>query len=345
MKQFLMCLHQRQTDNYDYSRFSFDGVDRSSEFNLEYHNENLCFFIANHERLYAAWSLFEDETSRALFIELILWRLAGHLHVRLSTNTGRFNKLHEEAAAFLSHPSHFNFRGLFGPLKHFEEIQFCDRRLTLDCWPGNLAQTFWIKQYFFERGKVHIAPARHDHVVDAGSLFGDTAVAFAAAVGEEGRVYAFDPLESHGEIIRHNMAQNHLDDRIRFFPVGLGAYANGAAGPVKEKEIVNPGFNLHAAGAVELLPIRTIDGLVAGGDIQRVDFLKMDIEGFELAALQGAEKTLREFRPKLAISLYHNFSDFFEIPSFIQSLDLGYRCYLDHYTIHAEETVLYAKAG
>jgi FkbM family methyltransferase len=344
-RQLLMCLRQRQLDNYDSARFSFDGVDRSSVFNLEYHQENLCFFIANHDRFQVIWSLFEDQASRDLFIELILWRLAGHLHVKLSTNTPRYWELLEEALAFPFRPSRFNFRGLFGPLKHFENIQFCDCRLALDCWPSGLAYTFLLKQYFFERENVRIAPARHNHVVDAGSLFGDTAVAFATVVGEEGRVYAFDPLASHAEIVLHNIAQNRLEDRIRFFPVGLGALANEVPGPVNEKEIVNPGFHLHAAGTVDLVPIRTIDGLMATGDLERVDFLKMDIEGFELAALQGAEKTLREFKPKLAISVYHKFSDLFEIPSFVRSLDLGYRFYLDHYTIHAEETVLYADAA
>lgn len=342
LRRLLTCLRERQFDNYDAVRFSFDGVDRSSVFDLERHQDNLCFFLANHDRFQASWSLFEDQASRDLFLELILWRLAGHLHVKLSTNTPRYWELREEAFALPSRPSHFSFRGLFGPLRHFEDFQFCDRKLSLDCWPNGLVHTFLIKQYFFERENVHIGPARHDHVVDAGSLFGDTAVAFATAVGNEGHIYAFDPLESHGEIILHNIAQNGLEDRIDFFPVALNAIANEAPGPVMEKQIVNPGYNCYTAVGSDLLPFRTIDGLVASRDIERVDFLKMDIEGFELAALKGAEKTLCEFQPKLAISIYHKFSDFFEISSFIHSLDLGYRIYLDHYTIHSEETVLYA---
>jgi len=340
-----MYLQQRQTDNYDASRFSFDGVDRSSVFELEYHTKNLCFFVVNYERLHAVSLLFEDEASRALFVELILWRLAGHLHVKLSTNNQRYWKLFEEALAVPSEPSRFNYKSMFGPLEHFEEFEFSDRKLTVDTWAGNLANVFLLKQYFFERENVQICPKRNDHVVDAGSCFGDTALAFAVAVGAEGHVYTFDPLGSHAEIVRHNIAQNQLQDRIRFFPVGLGADANEVPGPVKEGHVVDPGFCLDQAGGTDLVPIRTIDGLVAAGDIPRVDFLKMDIEGFELAALQGAEKTLRQFKPRLAISIYHKFTDFFKIPSFIHSLDLGYRFYLDHYSIHSEETVLYTDAG
>lgn len=111
-----------------------------------------------------------------------------------------------------------------------------------------------------------------------------------------------------------------------------------------EEGLVNPGFRLSSAKGDDAFPIRTIDGLVASGAVQRVDFLKMDVEGSELAVLQGAEQTLQQFKPRLAISIYHKFGDFFEIPLFLQSLNIGYHLYLDHYSIHAEETVLYASA-
>ena len=68
----------------------------------------------------------------------------------------------------------------------------------------------------------------------------------------------------------------------------------------------------------------------------------MDIEGAELKALHGAESTLRKFRPKLAISVYHQLVDIVEIPRYLARLGLEYKFYLGHYTIHLEETVLYA---
>ena len=86
----------------------------------------------------------------------------------------------------------------------------------------------------------------------------------------------------------------------------------------------------------------TIDDLVSEEKLKRVDFIKMDIEGAELEALRGAENTIRQFHPKLAISLYHKLNDLWEIPEYIDSLGLGYKFSLKHVTIHAEETVLFA---
>lgn len=96
----------------------------------------------------------------------------------------------------------------------------------------------------------------------------------------------------------------------------------------------------------EALEVKTvsIDDLVREHDLETVNFIKMDIEGAELAALRGAENTIKRFRPKLAISVYHNLEDFWSIPQYLQGLELNYRFYLRHFTIHDEETVLFAVA-
>ena len=52
--------------------------------------------------------------------------------------------------------------------------------------------------------------------------------------------------------------------------------------------------------------------------------------------------TIKKHRPKLAIAIYHSLDDFVNIPKWLIGLDLGYKFYLGHYTIHAEETVLFA---
>ena len=88
----------------------------------------------------------------------------------------------------------------------------------------------------------------------------------------------------------------------------------------------------------------TLDAAVAAAGLASVDFIKMDIEGAELRALKGAEATLRRFRPRLAVCLYHRPEDFHDIPAYLDSLNLGYRFYLNHHYVNEWETVLYATA-
>ena len=87
------------------------------------------------------------------------------------------------------------------------------------------------------------------------------------------------------------------------------------------------------------IEVRKLDDMLRD---RKVTFLKMDIEGSELAALRGAERIIREQRPKLAICVYHKPEDMWEIPGFILNCHPDYKLYLRHYSISYTETVLYA---
>ena len=84
-----------------------------------------------------------------------------------------------------------------------------------------------------------------------------------------------------------------------------------------------------------------LDDLVADGVIDRVDFVKLDIEGAEPMALTGAVQVLERFRPRLALATYHEIDHLWQLPRFLAGLQPGYRFSIGHFTIHDEETVLY----
>ena len=114
------------------------------------------------------------------------------------------------------------------------------------------------------------------------------------------------------------------------------------SGEVLTYDDSGPGTNCLGDEGKRSVKTKSIDDLVEEQNLSTLDFIKMDIEGAELKALQGAERCLRRFKPKLAISLYHKPEDIFQIPKYIADLGLGYKFYLDHFTIHSEETVLFA---
>lgn len=76
------------------------------------------------------------------------------------------------------------------------------------------------------------------------------------------------------------------------------------------------------------------------GDVS-CNYIKMDIEGAELPALQGGIELIRKERPILAISIYHSLDDFWKIPVYLmQKLD-DYKYYVRHHSLVFSETVLY----
>jgi hypothetical protein len=69
--------------------------------------------------------------------------------------------------------------------------------------------------------------------------------------------------------------------------------------------------------------------------------IKMDIEGFEPKALRGAATTLRQYRPALAISVYHEPDHLWEIPLYLDSLKIDYDMFLRGHWHNGYGTVLY----
>jgi len=70
-------------------------------------------------------------------------------------------------------------------------------------------------------------------------------------------------------------------------------------------------------------------------------FLKMDIEGEEISALEGARESIIRHHPRLAISAYHRCDDLWRIPELILSYRNDYRVYIRHYTEGVTETVMF----
>lgn len=72
-----------------------------------------------------------------------------------------------------------------------------------------------------------------------------------------------------------------------------------------------------------------------------VSFIKMDLEGSEVAALEGAKRLIMEHHPKLAIAAYHCARDFWQIPELVLGYRRDYAVYLRHYTEGWSETIVY----
>jgi len=282
-----------------------------------------------------------DEESRRWLVLLAAYRALGHRRIRLPTNNPEFWKVRNTALE-IPHgqeeidPQHLGWK------IHERSLKKLGYPINVFCLPGAFYHTFVLRQYHCETAEGVIACEKGDIVIDAGGCYGDSALYFAHQVGPQGRVASFEFLPINVSIFRRNMALNpNLAERIRLYESPLYSENN------RELFVIGSGPGTRVVPETsdpKAYAVRTtmVDDLLSRGDLPRVNFLKMDIEGAELEALKGSEQTLRKFRPKLAITVYHDFKDFWTIPRYINSLGLNYRFYLRHFTIHAEETVLFA---
>ncbi len=323
------------TDNFDAAVFNADGVDRSMIFNTHERVFYLEWLIEHIENIFSAYQLLSNDASRSLYLSLFIYRLAGHHSFRIPLDYSKageeyaeYKKIENENAA----NSELAFDGMFGKLKHFD-FEYFGERYVADCF--GLGTYLFSKQYFYSNEGGTIRPERGDYVIDGGGFTGDTALVFSNAVGPEGRVYSFDPIEEHLEIMRFN-GQRFPYRNVEVMPFGVSD-SNVYANPLVLNHY-SPGFRAETS----VIPLRTLDFLVECDLVKRIDFVKLDVEGSEAKALIGAIESIRRFKPKLAISLYHNPNDLFTLPLLVKHLFPFYKHFcVGHYSIHVGESVLY----
>ena len=170
---------------------------------------------------------------------------------------------------------------------------------------------------------------RREVFVDAGGFDGDTTEEFCRRVPDYRRVHFFEPSPSNMAKARQRLAGFA---RIDYREVGL----SDEAGTLQFDPGAGSASAVSASGS-QSIHVDRLDNLVN----DPVSFIKMDLEGWELHALRGAAEHIREDRPKLALSVYHQASHFREIPALVLGFCPDYRVRLRHYTEGWSETVMF----
>ena len=280
----------------------------------------------------------ERGADRELLIRVLAFRVLGHRRVQLPMTLDRLRERIERAHAARTEEKTVPL-GLLGWYADDYDLNELGYPVRLRGFVGAVVQTFDLEQYR-STGSTEVAARPGDVVIDGGGYWGDTALYFAQIVGPAGRVVSYEFEPSNLEALYYNLSLNpQLAHRVDVVPSALW----DRAGEEVNVHPFGPGTSITSDGEARA-PTDTIDALVARGDVDRVDFIKLDIEGAELRALRGAEATLRRFRPRMAVAAYHKPDDLAAIPGYLAGLQLGYRFQLGHITMHGEETVLFAIA-
>jgi FkbM family methyltransferase len=165
-----------------------------------------------------------------------------------------------------------------------------------------------------------------------------------------GRVVAIEPAPWAVECLRRNFPEQIQAGRVIIYPKGVWDHDDTL------RLNIPPGMASTAAtvalerahGTEVAVPLTTIDRLAADLHLDRVDFIKMDIEGAEQNALRGAVRTVEQFQPRMAISLEHRQSDPDAITALTRQLWPGYsveRGACVNMNEHLQPVVMYARAA
>ena len=143
------------------------------------------------------------------------------------------------------------------------------------------------------------------NIIDAGANIGYLTLQFARLC-PRGMVYSFEPDSKNFQDLVNNVQQNAFGN-IQLFQKALGAVAGTAT--MYSLYRMNPGTNRilatppeQAIGS-EIVEVVALDSLEATNQFNKIDLIKIDVEGFEAFVLQGAEQLIRKMKPLLYVEL------------------------------------------
>lgn len=176
----------------------------------------------------------------------------------------------------------------------------------------------------------------HEVFVDCGAFDGQTLMAFHKWAKEYDAVFALEPLPDMRQIIMKNTNNLH---NLTLFSVAVWDKNEELVFEIGD-EMPGSCVSSRDRDSKKCITVqgKALDSLIS----TRISFLKMDIEGSEMEALNGAAELIRKWKPRLAISVYHKPEDILEIPMRILELVPEYQFRIRHYGAGPYETVLYA---
>ena len=149
-----------------------------------------------------------------------------------------------------------------------------------------------------------VQPKPGEVFIDVGAYIGWYTIVASRGVGPAGRVVALEPDAANRHQLEDNLALNGIGN-VSVVPSAAWSKSGRVGWQASDVPVWHAASgNGNGAASVEAV---TIDDLVRQMRLPRVDWIKMDIEGGEVAALEGASSTLQAFHPTLFIELHETF--------------------------------------
>lgn len=145
------------------------------------------------------------------------------------------------------------------------------------------------------------------------------------------KVYAFEPIEEYYNLCKNIVEECDLSN-IEVYNIGL---SNGSR--IAKYDNLGSASRESVNGLISV-QTNSIDNILNGN---RASVIKLDIEGAEYEAIEGAKETIIKYKPILMICVYHKPNDAIRLAKLILSYNKNYKIYLRHYGYRIYETVMY----
>ncbi|MEI8327960.1 MAG: FkbM family methyltransferase [Candidatus Taylorbacteria bacterium] len=181
-------------------------------------------------------------------------------------------------------------------------------------------------------------------VIDAGANIGSFS-AYISNAKKNLKIYAFEPVKRTFEILLKNTSSYAtvycynlgLGDKVDRKKIFSNNYSSGGSA-FEDRGITE---SHDQVDFFEEAGITTIDEFVRQNNLPKVDFIKIDTEGYEEKILRGASETIRRFRPIMVMSAYHKADDKVVLPQLVRSICPDYEYIL--VCAHEEDFIFYPK--
>ncbi|MDP6407007.1 MAG: FkbM family methyltransferase [Alphaproteobacteria bacterium] len=205
-------------------------------------------------------------------------------------------------------------------------------------WAHYLGRVFGSIQYFD-----YLDFADCQVVINGGVLGGYEIPFLACHLPPGAQVHNVDPL-GHAPLTAY--VRPWLEAGLQSFhehAVALENYTGSLELPFDAEGEVSAWIKaMHPEAPTVTFPCTTIDAFVAAEGLDRLDLIKLDLEGADANAIAGAANSIRRMRPQLAVSIYHFVPDFWQIPKALIELCPDYDFHLEVYSYERWETIFYA---
>lgn len=185
-----------------------------------------------------------------------------------------------------------------------------------------------------------------DCFLDIGANIGIYTIAAAHRVGTAGKVYAVEPHKVNGVTLMRNVVQNNFADRVVIVPVALSDEVGFATFHYLSLDSASTGSQLGSNRnastgkefqpvASEMVPVTSIDQLIAQGVMQTPNLVKIDVDGIELAILRGMKHLLTGAQRPRSVQVELNPGEQDDICAFMTSA--GYKILERHHTLYGQQ--------